>query len=150
MSGQDEDEDAMVPGFSYRGAGGSWWGKDEEGSGDGYAGGAGVGGPLPEGGRKGGAGHIDNTVVDDFIPGFGAADNLTTGRQNGPLPSQEDMYVTGPDDWNHGGNGNGGGVGGGGDDWARSVNPSGGGSSSGPGNRQGRWGPRRGGGGGRY
>ncbi|KAF8227353.1 WD40 repeat-like protein [Tricholoma matsutake] len=128
MSGQDEDEDAMVPGFSYREAGGAWWGKDEDGGRDGYGGGN-SGGSLLDGGRKGGV--ADNAAADDFIPGFGAAENLVTGRQNGPLPSQEDIY---PDDWNNGG----GGGGGGGDDWGR------GGSD---GNRQGRWGPRRGGGG---
>jgi polyadenylation factor subunit 2 len=135
MSGQDDDDDALVPGFSYRGAGGAWWGKDEDASGDGYAGGP-SGGPSSDGGRKGGGGIADNAAAaaDDFIPGFGAAENLATGRQNGPLPSQEDIYGTGPDDWNR----SGGGVG---DDWGRGGS---GGASSGGGNRQGRWGPRRG------
>jgi polyadenylation factor subunit 2 len=160
MSGQDEDDDAMVPGFSYRGAGSTWWGKDEDTGGEGYgAAGAGAGagagsgagsGASYENGRKGG-GYADSATADDFIPGFGATETSVTSRQSGPLPSQEDMYGTGgPDEWNR--NGGGGGM----DDWNRGGNGAGGlgaGAGAGGGNRQGRWGPRRGGGGsggGRY
>ena len=124
-SGQDEDEDAMVPGFSYGGAGGNWYGKDEEGDGgaalhtsseNGY----GRRGPYSE--SSGGG------MTDDFIPGFGASENNgslpVAGRQSGPLPSQEDMVrVTGNEpQWTRGGS-------------------RGGGSA---GSRQSRWGPRGG------
>ncbi|RDB24259.1 Polyadenylation factor subunit 2 [Hypsizygus marmoreus] len=140
--GQDEEEDAMVPGFGFGGgggggAGGTWWGKEEDGGGRG--GSAAGGGGDYEVGRRGG--YTDLSASDDFIPGFGASETSVAPRQSGPLPSQEDMFTTGPDDWSRGGGGaDGGGRGGGGrgggygDDWNRG------------GNRQGRWGPRRGGG----
>ena len=90
MAGQDDEDESMVPGFGFTGAGGvGWWGKDEDGDGDGamqqhpglpdaYA--------LRRGAQDG---------SDDFIPGFGASDGPSMGvigRQNGPLPSQEDIY----------------------------------------------------------
>lgn len=119
MSGQDEDEDAMVPGFSY----GGWWGKDEEAA----------GGSVPPSSENGyvrkGASETGGTSGEDFIPGFGASDSTNSGvaRQSGPLPSQEDMFGTGSgvDEWSRGG-----------EDWSR-----GGGAGAG---RQSRWGPRRG------
>jgi len=120
-SGQDEEDDAMVPGFSYAGGGG-WWGKEEEASGNAVD-------PSSENGYVRRAGQPES-AVDDFIPGFGASDSASsvTARQSGPLPSQEDMFGTGsaPEDWSRGG---------GGEDWSRG------------GGRQSRWGPRRGGGG---
>ncbi|KNZ79943.1 Polyadenylation factor subunit 2 [Termitomyces sp. J132] len=87
----------------------------------------------------GGVGHGGANAAgsdDNYIPGFGAAtqhqENPSfAGRQNGPPSSQQDMYLQ--DDYgreNRGG-------GGGGEDWGR---------GGGGGNRQGRWGPRRGGG----
>lgn len=121
-AGQEDDDDAM-PGFV-----GGWYGKEEEADGstmrpteNGYA-----RGPYSE--STGGG------MTEDFIPGFGAAENSSSvvGRQSGPLPSQEDMLrVTGNEpQWGRGGDrGQGGGPGGG---------PS----------RQSRWGPRGGGGGG--
>ncbi|KAF8811992.1 WD40 repeat-like protein [Phlegmacium glaucopus] len=85
-SGQDEDEDVMVPGFGYGGGGGggAWWGKDEDG-----------GGPSNEGG-----GQFAEYPDDDFIPGFGAsASSDAASRQNGHIPSpyqqqqqQDNMY----------------------------------------------------------
>ena len=57
-SGQDEDEDANVPGFVYGGSGGGgWWAKEEDG-----------GGGSNQGGGSGG--HLGYTD-DEFIPGFG-------------------------------------------------------------------------------
>ncbi|KAF8894801.1 WD40-repeat-containing domain protein [Infundibulicybe gibba] len=149
-TGQDEDEDAMVPGFSYGTGGGGagagpWWGKDEDGA---DAAGAGSGGPSSETGNPYRAGGYSDNANDDFIPGFGSTEISVAGRQTGPLPSQEDMFGTGngPDEWapgNHGfgggggsGSGNGGGGGGGGGDWGRGA---------GGGGRPSRWGSKRGG-----
>ncbi|KAH7928169.1 WD40 repeat-like protein [Leucogyrophana mollusca] len=118
MSGQDDEEDAMVPGFGYGGNGGSkWWGKEEDGNNpplgasDGY----------PQRGLFSGD---DGMGSDDFIPGLGAADHFppprgsspVAPRQSGPLPSQEDMFGTGNrgDDWSSRGGGGGAGGGGGG------------------------------------
>lgn len=126
-SGQDEDDDAMVPGFSYGGVGGGWYGKEEEGDGgtaanvaseDGY----GKRAPYSE---NAGAGSMD-----DFIPGFGTSENTgasLAAKQSGPLPSQEDMVrVTGNEpQWNRGGG-------------------SGSSGSAAGGSRQSRWGPRGG------
>jgi len=132
-SGQDEDEDTMVPGFSYGGTGGSWYGKDEDGDG-----GAGHNLPSENGyGRRGP--YSESTaggMTDDFIPGFGASDSASSSsvaiRQSGPLPSQEDMVrVTGNEP-----------------QWGRGGGRGGGGSGAIGGSRQSRWGPR--GGGGRY
>lgn len=61
-SGQDEDEDAMVPGFG----GGAWWGKDEDG-----------------GGPNEGGGHLGEYPDDDFIPGFASSD--AANRPNGQM-----------------------------------------------------------------
>ena len=83
-SGQDEDEEAMVPGF---GAGGWWGGKEEDG--------------VPNSTSYGG-GYQSGTAMDtneDFIPGIGGFDSSASGavagRQSGPLPSQEDMFGQG-------------------------------------------------------
>ena len=126
-SGQDEDEDAMFPGFSYGGAGGNRYGKDEDG--DGGA----AHNPSSENGYGRRGAYSESTgggMTDDFIPGFGASENTgsssVAARQSGPLPSQEDMVrVTGNEP-----------------QWGR-----GGGRGGGGGSRQSRWGPR---GGGRY
>lgn len=126
-SGQDEDEDAMVPGFSYGGAGGNWYDKDED-----VDGGAGQNTSFENGYSRRGP-YLESAggaMTDDFIPGFGASESTgsspVAGRQSGPLPSQEDMArVTGNEpQWGRGG--------------AR------GGAVAG--SRQSRWGPR----GGRY
>jgi len=89
MAGQDEEEDAMVPGFGYvaAGSGPGWWGKDEEAD-----------GPMQQSSsyennnyaRRG----YQESGTDDFIPGFGASESggSAAGRQSGPLPSQEDMF----------------------------------------------------------
>ncbi|EDR10859.1 uncharacterized protein LACBIDRAFT_384388 [Laccaria bicolor S238N-H82] len=115
-SGQDEEDDAMVPGFSYGagGAGPSWWGKDEEST-PGFGGGQ----ATDAFGRRP-AGYGD-TNGDDFIPGFGAAERQAA-------PPQQDMYGSGErqEDWSRGGGR------GGGDDWGRG------------GSRTGRYGPRGG------
>jgi len=124
-SGQDEDDEAMVPGFSYGGgAGGNWYGKDEDGEGGAYQ-------SSPENGYNRRGPYSESSgggMTDDFIPGFGASESTgsssVTGRQSGPLPSQEDMVrVTGNEP-----------------QWPR------GGGRGGSSSRQSRWGPR----GGRY
>lgn len=86
-SGQDEDEDGMVPGFGYGGgSGGGWWGKDEDGGGA---------------SNEAGGGQFAEYPDDDFIPGFGPpAPSDMASRQNGhmmPPPSyqqqqQDNMY----------------------------------------------------------
>jgi len=117
MSGQDDEDDAMVPGFSYGGAN-KWWGKEE-----GDAGGLGEGGYVQR----------EDVMMgsDDFIPGLGAADPFggTPGpsasapavapKQSGPLPGQEEMWTADSrgEDW---GNRRGGWVGRG-----RGFNPNG-------------------------
>lgn len=124
MSGQDDDEDAMVPGFGYGGAGSSWWVKDEQGDAGAQVNGS--GGIAGENGYKKGSGGLgDTTAADDFIPGFGSSDIPAAQRP-------QDMY--GSEDWNRGGGSS---AGGSGEEWRG-------------GNRSGRWGPgaRRGGGGG--
>jgi len=120
--GQDDDDEAMVPGFSYAGAGGGagggWWGAKDEESADGAG--------YDQTGRR----YTDSSGGDEF-PGLGSSESAAAaGRQNGPLPSQEDMYPP-VDDWSRGA-GSGGGHGG--EDW-----PGRGGG------RQGRWAGRRGG-----
>jgi polyadenylation factor subunit 2 len=116
----------MVPGFSFAGGGGGWYGKDEEGD----------GGLVPnvtsENGYGKRASYSDNAgggSTDDFIPGFGASENTgpssVAPKQSGPLPSQEDMArVTGNEpQWSRGG---------------------GRGAGAGGASRQSRWGPRGG------
>ncbi|TFK34881.1 WD40-repeat-containing domain protein [Crucibulum laeve] len=113
-SGQDEEDESMVPGFSYGGGGGgNWWGKEEDAAGGNGAGPSGV----DQYGRSRG-GEYENGMGDDFIPGFGASESSNTGRQAGPLPSQQDLYPV-PEEWNGVGRGGGGGGGGGGGDWGR-------------------------------
>ena len=72
-------------------AGGQWWGKDEDGDGAGQQH-PGLHDAYPRRGFQEGS--------DDFIPGFGASDGsaMVAGRQNGPLPSQEDIYPGDGDD----------------------------------------------------
>jgi len=89
LSGQDEDDDAMVPGFSYGGAA-KWWGKEED------VAGMGDGGYVPQV-----SGGDDAMGSDDFIPGLGAADQFggnsgpsaVAPKQSGPLPGQEEMWT---------------------------------------------------------
>ena len=95
--GQDDEDESMVPGFGFTGAGGQWWGKDEDGDGAGQQH-PGLHDAYPRRGFQEGS--------DDFIPGFGASDSsaVVAGRQNGPLPSQEDLYpVDGDDSFRRGG-----------------------------------------------
>jgi polyadenylation factor subunit 2 len=119
MAGQDDEDDTMVPGFSY--GGGSWWGKEEDGFSS---------APTSESlhARRPAPQEASG---DDFIPGFGISENPPSiaGRQSGPLPSQEELVF-----------GTGGGVGEGADDWGWERGGNGGGG------RASRWGPRRGGG----
>ncbi|KAK0210333.1 WD40-repeat-containing domain protein [Desarmillaria ectypa] len=90
-SGQDEEDDAMVPGFSY-GGNGEWWGKEEEGERS-----------REYNGDDGhGKSNWDNGGDDDFIPGIGG------GPPPPPRlpPPQEDSYGHGGDEWgknSHGG-----------------------------------------------
>ncbi|KAF8968246.1 WD40-repeat-containing domain protein [Flammula alnicola] len=141
MSGQDEEEDAMVPGFGYGGGGGGaaaggapWWGKEEE-----------AGGPSNDNGpRRGGAGGFSEYQGgEDFIPGFGGSSDVPS-RQNGySSMAQQDGYGGGEkDEFGRDRDVGRSGAGGGGsnDDWDR------GGGGGGRGyNRGGRYGPRRGG-----
>jgi polyadenylation factor subunit 2 len=122
-TGQDEEDDAMVPGFSYGGSGGGgWWSKEEEGP----------NGPLPSSengpGRRGPA---ESGGGEDFIPGFGASESLSSvaSKQSVPLPSQQELMFGGS----------------GADDWHRDRGVDRGGRDSGAGGRGSRWGPRRGG-----
>lgn len=100
MSGQDDEDDAMVPGFSYGGTN-KWWGKDEDtavGLGDnGYT-------------QRAPFSGEDQMGSDDFIPGFGTSDNFGGGsgpsavapKQSGPLPGQEEMWTAdsrGGEEW---------------------------------------------------
>ena len=159
VSGQDDEEDVMVPGFSYGGgpggeigggfgvsstggAGGRWWGRDEDAMGS-HSGTAAAGAGLPGGMADGFEfrgtpfGGDDPMNSDDFIPGLGAAEHMgntsplppVAPRQSGPLPPQEDMWP-----------GGGGGGGGRNDDWGSG----GGGRRGGGGYYERRGGPRRG------
>ncbi|KAH0584521.1 hypothetical protein H2248_010055 [Termitomyces sp. 'cryptogamus'] len=162
VTAQDEDEDPVpgLPGFigypghggvghggasggrhggdtPYGGGDGGWYGNSGNAPGINNSGSGGVGSYENGSNTRRGGGYSDAAGSDDnYIPGFGAAtqhqENPSfAGRQNGPPSSQQDMYLQ--DDYgreNRGG-------GGGGEDWGR---------GGGGGNRQGRWGPRRGGG----
>ncbi|KAI6009494.1 WD40-repeat-containing domain protein [Pisolithus orientalis] len=118
MSGQEEDEEVMVPGFSYGGgtgasglgngfaaAGGSgtakWWGNDTDGVGYSTTNGNPPFGPSSDA-RVPFSGD-DGMNSDDFIPGLGAAEHLNaaspsvpspTGvaRPGGAFPAQEDTW----------------------------------------------------------
>ena len=127
-SGQDEDEDVMVPGFGYGGGGGgAWWGKDEDG-----------GGAPNEGG--GGQEYSD----DDFIPGFATSvPSDGVSRLNGQMPpglqqQHDNMYGGGEerqlDEFGRDRDVGSRSAAGGNDDWGR-----------GSGHRGTRFGPRRGG-----
>ncbi|PFH53599.1 hypothetical protein AMATHDRAFT_137430 [Amanita thiersii Skay4041] len=120
-TGQEDEDDAMVPGFGFGYTGSStvhnsgehWWNREGDGnpslsmsSDIGY-------------GRSGG--YHDGPSTDDIIPGF-----TSTSRQNTAPSPQEDHHLNnGPDEWalNHHTN----------NDWTSNAN------------RQSRWGPRRGG-----
>ncbi|EGN96295.1 hypothetical protein SERLA73DRAFT_112525 [Serpula lacrymans var. lacrymans S7.3] len=120
--GQDEEEDAVVPGFSY--GGGKWWGREEEAALGAGAAEAALG--MEEAGYGRRADEVMMGGSDDFIPGLGGADHIdhsvpVAPRQNGPLPSQEDMFGTGAEEWGNRG-----------------------GAGPGPGGRSHRWGQRRG------
>ncbi|PPQ82361.1 hypothetical protein CVT25_008322 [Psilocybe cyanescens] len=142
MQGQEEEDDAMVPGFGYgfgsggggggSGAGGAngggggapWWGKEEDG-----------GGPSDNGPRRGG-GYPDH-AEDDFIPGFGGGSADSQPRQNGYSTMGHDSYEGGEkDEFGRDRDPSGGGGNGNNDDWGR-----GGGSFNHSGSR---FGPRRG------
>lgn len=162
MSGQDEEEDVMVPGFSYGsgpsgggvgnglgiggGAGSRWWGRDEDAMGSqSQSGGAGAGGEsgmvLPGGLSDGFEyrgtpfGGDDAMNADDFIPGLGAVDHV---GNTSVVPRQSGPLPPQEDMWS------GGGSGGRNEDW---------GSGGGGGGRNEEWGNgggRRGGGSGYY
>lgn len=90
MSGQDDEDDAMVPGFSYGGTN-KWWGKDED---------TGVGLGDSSYSQRAPMSGDDPMGSDDFIPGFGSADNFggasssaVAPKQSGPLPGQEEMWT---------------------------------------------------------
>jgi polyadenylation factor subunit 2 len=95
-SGQDEDEDVMLPGFSYAGA--DWWGKEEE---------SGPTRASANTAQENGYGRREPAQAnDDFIPGFGASEGAFSSRQGGQLPSQEDTYGSaGGEEWNRGSSG---------------------------------------------
>lgn len=115
LSGQDEEDDAMVPGFSYGGTT-KWWGKEEDSV------------DLGDGGYNQRLSGDDTMGADDFIPGLGTPDQFggsskpsaVAPKQSGPLPGQEEMWTVDSrtEDW---GNRRGGG-------WAgrgRGFNPDG-------------------------
>jgi len=124
MAGQEEEDDAMVPGFGFGGGnvpggGAPWWVKDEDGSGD-------------IGLRR--AGPSDVVDVDDFVlPGLGSS--APPPRQNGYLSGA--MHQDGPNYGSGEKDEFGRDRGGRNEDWGRG----GGGSGF---NRGARYGPRRG------
>ncbi|KIM49650.1 hypothetical protein M413DRAFT_438821 [Hebeloma cylindrosporum] len=137
MAGQEEEDDAMVPGFGFGGGanvpgggGVPWWsGKDEDGVGD-------------IGLRRAGV-SSDVVDVDDFVlPGLGSS-SVPPPRQNGYSSGGMMMHQDGPgygggDKDEFGRDREPGRAGGGNEDWAR------GGGGSGGFNRGARYGPRRG------
>ena len=167
VSGQDDEEDAMVPGFSYgsgpsggggigggfgigsgggmNGPGGRWWGRDEDAPGANATAGAGTGLPGLSDGfgyRAAPFGADDAMNSDDFIPGLGGADHLGNTASLPPVgPRQSGPLPPQEDMWS------GGGGGGRNEDWG---NGGGGGSGGGSGGGGGGGGGRRGGGGGYY
>ncbi len=153
-AGQDEEDDAMVPGFGFGfgggggagagngagggggGGGGAWWGKDED-----------VGASANDALRRGAG---DHQSADDFIPGFSAGAGDGPSRQNAfssMHQQSQDTYGGPPEkdefgrDRDYGGR-SGGGGGGDHEGWGPRG---GGGGGSGSYNRGGRYGPRRGG-----
>jgi polyadenylation factor subunit 2 len=141
-SGQDEDDDAMVPGFGS----GPLWGKEEDGG-------------APNEGGGGGGGYAEYPD-DDFIPGLSTSD-AASNRPNGQIPPpsfqqqhqyqqplQESMYGSGEErrfdefgrDRDIGSRSAA--MGSSNDDWGRGG---GGGGGGGPAHRSARFGPRRGG-----
>ncbi|KAG6332392.1 hypothetical protein ID866_6696 [Astraeus odoratus] len=165
MSGQDDEDEVMVPGFSYGassglggfagagtgmggggGAAGKWWGSEADGMGLN----SNMGGNLPFGPSPDSRmpfGGDDAIISDDFIPGLGAADHLNTAAPPAPAPAPPSVPL-GPrhggslphqeDPWSGGGSGGGGGGGGG----SRGDDSTWGGRRSGYYDRRG--GPRRG------
>ncbi|KAF4604238.1 pre-mRNA cleavage and polyadenylation factor (CPF) complex subunit [Pleurotus pulmonarius] len=85
-AGQDDDEDTMVPGFSF---GQGWWGKGEDGAND------------ADGGRG------DGGDEGYTIPGFGGDNSVA--KMERPMPPQENMYGGGAggdeSNWGRGGGG---------------------------------------------
>ncbi|KAN0075521.1 WD40-repeat-containing domain protein [Tylopilus felleus] len=161
VSGQEDDEDGMVPGFSYgatgsgsglggaggglNGPAGRYW-RDEDVPGmsataTGSGTGVGAGTPLP-GGLSDGLGYraapfgADESMnADDFIPGLGAAEQLGNTTPQPPLgPRQNGPLPPQEDMWS------GGGGGGRNDDWGSGGGRRGGGG----GYHDRRGGPRRG------
>jgi len=121
MAGQDEEEDAMVPGFGFgggnvSGGGVPWWVKDEEGAGD-------IG--LKRGGLS------EPMDAEDFVlPGLGSS--APPPRQNGY--SSGSMHQDGP---SYGGADK--------DEFGRDRESGRTGSGGGVFNRGARYGPRKGG-----
>ncbi len=118
-SGQDEDDDIMVPGFGTgyfgngngigsaggQGGGDNWWSRDGDGS---------TSFPMTTDTVYGRAGYTDANSGDDFIPGFSSS-----SRQNPYAPPQQPETHMASDEC----------------------------SQPGTSNRQSRWGPRKGAGG---
>ena len=152
-AGQDEEDDAMVPGFGFGfgggsgagagngaggagggGGGGAWWGKDED-----------VGASASDALRRGAS---DHQSADDFIPGFGTGAGDGPSRQNAfsSMHQQSQDTYGGPTekdefgrDRDYGGRSSGGG------DHEGWGSRGGGGGGGGSYNRGSRYGPRRGG-----
>ena len=123
-SGQDEEDDIMVPGFGTgyfgngissaggQGGGDAWWSRDGEGS---------TSIPTTSDLAHGRGGYSDGNGGDDLIPGFSSS--APSSRQNPyPPPQQPENHNHVMDEWSQSGA-----------EWA--------------GNRQSRWGPRKGAGG---
>ncbi|TBU26067.1 WD40 repeat-like protein [Dichomitus squalens] len=100
-SGQDEDEDAMVPGFDMGAGGGGWWGGKEEDGRDAMSNSASFSGGYPPNGGQLNAMDTGEDMIPGLgggIPGLSGSDGGSVsagpvlGRQSGPLPSQEDMF----------------------------------------------------------
>ncbi|KAF9484986.1 WD40 repeat-like protein [Pholiota conissans] len=155
-TGQDDEEEAMVPGFGFGfggGVGGAgtgpntigggavggapiapWWGKEEDGA--------------PSIDRRGGSGEHHHQGAEDFIPGFASSSSEAPSLHHNGYASmaqqqQQDVYGGPPEKDEFGRDrdfgGRGAGFGGENEGWGR--NNGGGGGSY---NRASRFGPRRG------
>ncbi|KAK7434047.1 pre-mRNA cleavage and polyadenylation factor (CPF) complex subunit [Stygiomarasmius scandens] len=141
--GWDNDEDEMVPGFGGAGAnsaawagqgqpdGQNWWGKEEEGYGNGVGNGSAAAGAYGNGPMESAGYGPSQGGDDDFIPGFGGPPSTSNDFSRSNEPSPDDSFGSGYGNGRNGHGGYGGGRGGG-DDWG------------GRGSRRG-WGGRRGG-----
>ena len=137
MSGQDDEEDVMVPGFSYGagpsgagmggagsgfgvggGAGSRWWGRDDDAMGAHPSSTAAPGttlAGLTDGFDLRGMpfGGDDAMNSDDFIPGLGAAEHMGNASLPSVAPRQSGPLPPQEDMWS------GGGSGGRSEDWGR-------------------------------